>query len=85
MTRRRGFPAVTRLGRFHRDARLFLVTTLVTGAALSLFWIDFNLYLASLGYSTATIGLVATIGSMAGALTAFPASAISDRVGRRHG
>ena len=62
MTRRPGFPAVTRLGRFHRDARLFLVTTLVTGAALSLFWIDFNLYLASLGFSTATIGLVATIG-----------------------
>jgi MFS family permease len=83
VTPRRGFPAVTHLGRFHRDARLFLVTTLVTGAALSLFWIDFNLYLASLGYSTATIGLIATIGSMAGALTAFPASAISDRVGRR--
>jgi MFS family permease len=80
---RRGFPAVVRLGRFHRDARLFLVTTLLTGAALSLFWIDFNLYLASLGFSTATIGLVATIGSTAGALTAFPVSAISDRVGRR--
>ena len=38
--------------RFHRDARLFLVTTSSPGAALSLYWIDFNLYLASLGYST---------------------------------
>jgi MFS family permease len=76
-------PAIARLGRFHRDAKVFLVTTLVSGAALSLYWIDFNLYLASLGYSTATIGVVATIGSMAGALTAFPASALSDRVGRR--
>jgi MFS family permease len=74
---------IGRLGRFHRDARLFLVTTLVAGAALSLYWIDFNLYLASLGYSTATIGLVATIASTAGALTAFPASAASDRLGRR--
>jgi MFS family permease len=70
-------------GRFHRDARIFLVTTLVAGAALSLYWIDFNLYLASLGYSTATIGLVATVASTAGALTAFPASSLSDRIGRR--
>ena len=71
------------IGRFHRDARLFLVTTLVAGAALSLYWIDFNLYLASLGLSTATIGLVSTIASVAGALVAFPASAASNRFGRR--
>ncbi len=70
-------------GRFERDARLILVTSFVAGAALSLYWIDFNLYLASLGYSTATIGLVATLSSFAGGLVAFPASALSDRVGRR--
>ena len=70
-------------GRFHRDARLILVTSLVTGAAVSLWWIDFNLYLGALGFPTATIGLVATIGSVAGGLVAFPASALSDRVGRR--
>jgi MFS family permease len=70
-------------GRFHRDARLFLVTTAVSGGALSLYWIDFNLYLGSLGFSPATIGVVATAGSIAGALAAFPASAASDRFGRR--
>lgn len=70
-------------GRFHRDARLILVTSLVSGAAISLWWIDFNLYLASLGYSNATIGAISTIASVAGALVAFPASAASDRVGRR--
>ena len=69
--------------RFGRDARVFLVTSLVSGAALSLYWIDFNLYLASLGFSTATIGVVATISSVAGAVVAFPASAASDRFGRR--
>ena len=74
---------IERIRSFHRDARLFLLTTLVAGAALSLYWIDFNLYLASLGYSTATIGLVATVASTAGAITAFPASAASDRIGRR--
>jgi MFS family permease len=73
----------TVVGRFHRDARVFLATTLVAGAALSLYWIDFNLYLASLGLSTATIGVIATVSSVAGALVAFPASAASDRFGRR--
>ena len=71
------------VGRFHRDARVFLVTTFVAGAALSLYWIDFNLYLASLGMPTATIGVVATIAAVAGAVAAFPASAASDRLGRR--
>ena len=59
------------------------MTTFVAGAALSLYWIDFNLYLASLGLSTATIGFVSTIASVAGATVAFPASAASDRFGRR--
>jgi MFS family permease len=68
---------------FHRDARLILLTTLLFGAALSLYWIDFNLYLSALGYSTATIGLVSTLASVAGALVAFPASSASDRYGRR--
>ena len=71
------------IGRFHRDARLFLITTVVSGGALSLYWIDFNLYLAALGLEPATIGVVATVGSTAGALAAFPASALSDRLGRR--
>ncbi len=71
------------IGRFHRDARLYLVTSFVAGAALSLYWIDFNLYLASLGLSTANIGVVSTLASVAGALVAFPASAASDRFGRR--
>ncbi|HEU0242691.1 MAG TPA: MFS transporter [Candidatus Limnocylindrales bacterium] len=70
-------------GRFHRDARLILVTSLVAGAAISLWWIDFNLYLRALGYETSTIGLVSTLASLAGGLVAFPASAASDRFGRR--
>jgi MFS family permease len=79
----RGSIADLALGRFERDARLFLATTFVAGAALSLYWIDFNLYLASLGFQPATIGLVATLASLASALVAFPASVLSDRIGRR--
>jgi len=68
---------------FESDARRYLLVTLTAGAATSLYWIDFNLYLASLGLSTSAIGIVATAGSVAGALIAFPASALSDRIGRR--
>lgn len=68
---------------FQPDARRFLLVTLVGGAALSLWWIDFNLYLAALGFDASRIGLIATAGSIASALAAFPASSWSDRVGRR--
>jgi MFS family permease len=70
-------------GRYHRDAQLILVTSLVAGAAISLWWIDFNLYLGATGLSNATIGVVGTLASLAGGVAAFPASAASDRVGRR--
>jgi MFS family permease len=68
---------------FSPDARRFLLVTLTSGAALSLWWIDFNLYLASLGFDTARIGLVAAAASIAGAVASLQASALSDRFGRR--
>lgn len=80
---RPGSLAYRAFGRYQRDARLILVISLITGAAISLYWIDFNLYLSSLGLPTSTIGLVATLASVAGALVAFPAATVSDRVGRR--
>ncbi len=55
----------------------------MSGGAISLYWVDFNLYLASLGISPAIIGLVATAASAAGVLSALPAGAASDRLGRR--
>ncbi len=68
---------------FERDARIFLLTTLVYGIALSLWWVDFNLYLTALGFDPAFIGIAGTAGSAAGALAAFPASILADRLGRR--
>ncbi len=68
---------------FERDARIFLLTTLVYGVALSLWWVDFNLYLVALGLDPAFIGVAATVSSAAGVVVAFPASILSDRIGRR--
>lgn len=55
----------------------------MSGGAISLYWVDFNLYLAALGISPPVIGLVATAASAAGVLAALPAGALSDRLGRR--
>jgi len=68
---------------FERDARIFLLTTLVYGVALSLWWVDFNLYLTALGFDPAFIGIAGTAGSAAGVLIAFPAGILADRIGRR--
>jgi len=56
---------------------------MVYGVLLSLWWVDFNLYIASLGFDAAFIGIVATVSSAAGVIVAFPASVLSDRIGRR--
>jgi MFS family permease len=74
---------IRRFSGFEPDARRFLLVTLVGGAATSLWWIDFNLFLAALGMSRSEIGLIAAAGSVAMAVSAFPASALSDRFGRR--
>ncbi|CAN5625780.1 MFS transporter [soil metagenome] len=68
---------------FEPDARVFLFTTLLAGGAISLYWINFNLYLAALGLSPPTIGLIATAGAASSAVAAIPASILSDRYGRR--
>jgi MFS family permease len=68
---------------FERDARIFLLTTLVFGVALSLWWVDFNLYLTALGFDPAFIGICGTAMALAEMLIAFPASMLSDRLGRR--
>jgi MFS family permease len=69
---------------FSRDARLFLLTTVVFGSAISLYWIDFNLYLESIGLDRPTIGLMLSLSQLAGVVVALPASALSDRIGRRN-
>ena len=68
---------------FSRDARLFLVTTVVYGSVLSLYWADFNLYVGALGIDASTMGELLSVSMLAGVVVALPSGAISDRIGRR--
>ena len=68
---------------FSRNARLFLLTTIVFGAGISLYWVDFNLYLEATGIDKPSIGWLMSVSQLAGVLVALPASALSNRIGRR--
>ena len=68
---------------FSRDARVFLLITVVFGSAMSLYWTDFNLYVKAVGLSDSTCGWLLAVSQVAGVAVALPASAVSDRIGRR--
>jgi MFS family permease len=68
---------------FSRDARIFLLTTIVFGSAQSLFWIDFNLYLSAINVDPPTIGWLMAVQQLAGVAVALPASSLANRYGRR--
>jgi MFS family permease len=68
---------------FSRDARLFLLITILFGSAMSLYWTDFNLYVQSIGLGGSTLGWLLAVSELAGVAVALPASAVSDRIGRR--
>lgn len=68
---------------FSPNARRFLLVSLIVGAATSLFWVDFNLYLRALGFDEPSIGVIVTFGSAAAVIVSLPASWASDRLGRR--
>jgi MFS family permease len=68
---------------FSRDARLFLLITVIYGSSMSLYWTDFNLYVESIGIGGSTLGWLLAVSQLAGVAVAVPASALSDRIGRR--
>jgi MFS family permease len=68
---------------FGRNARLFLVTTVIFGSVTGLYWADFNLYLEKIGIDRGAIGLMMAVSQLAAVLVSFPCGALSNRYGRR--
>lgn len=69
--------------RFRRNARLYLLFTIISGAAFGIFRLLFNFYVLSLGYDEALLGRLLTVSSVVALLAALPAGYVSDRVGRK--
>jgi MFS family permease len=68
-------------GRFQRNARLYLLSNAISGIAVGIVGVLYNLYLASLGYGADFIGLVLFFGILGAGLAIFPAGICIDRFG----
>jgi MFS family permease len=74
---------IARVKAFHPNARLYLVSALLTGAALGVYRLLFNFYVLSLGYDERLLGQLITITSMTALLVALPMGYLSDIIGRK--
>lgn len=72
---------IREFGRFQRNARLYLLSNVLSGVTTGILLLLYNLYLASLGYKTDFIGLVLFIGTLGAGLAIFPAGYCIDRYG----
>ncbi|PWH17790.1 MAG: hypothetical protein DDG60_01545 [Anaerolineae bacterium] len=72
-----------RISAFSRNARLYLFSAVLTGAALGVFRLLFNFYVLSLGYDENLLGQLITLTSLTALLTAVPMGYLADHLGRK--
>jgi len=68
---------------FSRNARLYLISNIIQGLVFSIYMLFFNLFILARGFEKDFLGFLAAIPSFVGLVFAFPAGAISDRIGHR--
>lgn len=69
---------------FRRNARLFLLSTMVLSLSSGIFYLIFNIYVVEgLHYSEYFLGILLSAASFAAALFSLPAGIIGDRIGRK--
>ena len=72
-----------RVSGFERNIKLYLASTVLRSTTFALSSLLLNLYLASMGFDAAFIGLNNTLFSLASLICSLPAGLIADRIGRR--
>jgi MFS family permease len=70
---------------FRPNARLYLMTVLVTGIAMGVYRLIFNFYVLSLGYNEALLGKLITTNQFTALAFALPMGFLVDRWGRKNG
>lgn len=70
-----------RLNGFNRNAKLFLLSTVLNGLGLSLLVLLYNLYILSLGFHEDMIGLVTLVASLVAVVAALPMGWVANRLG----
>jgi MFS family permease len=69
---------------FRTNARLYLLTVLITGATMGVYRLLFNFYVLSLGYDEAILGKLITTNQLTALLLALPMGYAVDRFGRKN-
>lgn len=72
-----------RIGQFSRNARLYLFSAIITGAALGIFRLLFNFYIISLGMDEKVAGQLTSTHSTAALILALPMGYLADILGRK--
>lgn len=73
-----------RVSAFHPNARLYLASAILTGAALGIYRLLFNFYVLSLGFDENLLGQLITITSLSALVTALPMGYLADMLGRKN-
>ncbi|MEW6093406.1 MAG: MFS transporter, partial [Chloroflexota bacterium] len=72
-----------RIGQFSRNARLYLASAIVSGAAFGVYRLLFNFYALSLELDESIIGHIITINSTTALVLALPMGYLADTLGRK--
>ena len=72
-----------RISAFHPNARLYLLSAVLTGAALGVYRLLFNFYVLSLGYDEALLGTLITTSSLTALIAALPMGYLVDILGQK--
>lgn len=72
-----------RLRALNPNAKRYLISTVFRAMSFGIWSLLFNLYLTSLGFDAAFIGLLGTLSSATSMVFALPAGLIADRIGRK--
>lgn len=73
-----------RLRLFKTNARLYLVTVLISGATMGVYQLLFNFYVLSLGYDETLLGKLITTNQFTALLLSLPMGYAVDRFGRKN-
>jgi MFS family permease len=68
---------------FRPNARLYLLTVIISGISMGVFRLLFNFYVLSLGFDEALLGRLVTTGSLTSLIMALPAGYLADILGRK--
>jgi MFS family permease len=80
---RAGSTYLERLAAFHPNARLYLFSVILSGAAVGVYRLLFNFYILSQGYDEAILGVLVTTSSLTALLAALPMGYLADFLGRK--